>query len=144
MRLCHRTLDKPRDTVAVLCGDQRAQFGSRVILQAVFDAGDRRAELLDKCVVDIRLGVNAARGRAVLAGVIEAKGANAFHGGIDVRVVEDDHRRFAAQLHVHAFHAVSGAGNDIRAGGDGAGQRHHAHFRVVHQWAAHGRPTTEH
>ncbi|MNC17859.1 hypothetical protein D3C75_657500 [compost metagenome] len=137
-------LDEAGNAVAVLRGDQRAEFGRRIILQAVLDAADGGAELLHELVVNAFLGIDAAGGGAVLAGVVETEGADAFDGGVDVGVVEDDHRGFAAQFHVHAFDGVGGAGNDVRAGGNRTGQRHHAHFRVSDQWAADGRTTAEH
>ncbi|MND35959.1 hypothetical protein D3C80_266100 [compost metagenome] len=144
MRLGDGPLDHRCHPVAVLGSDQRAQFGVRVVLQAVLDTGYCLAEFLHELLVDAALGIDTAGGGAVLACVVEAEGADAFHGGVDVGVVEDDHRGLAAQFHVHAFDAVGGAGNDVRAGGDRTGQRHHAHFRVGDQRAADARTAAEH
>ncbi|MCY1421142.1 hypothetical protein D9M71_367880 [compost metagenome] len=144
MRLGDGAFDHASHAVAVLGGDQWAELGARVVLQAVLDAGHGHTKLFHKLVVDAFLRINAAGSGAVLPGVIEAKGTNAFDRRIDVGVVEDDHWGLAAQFHVHALDAVGGAGNDVRAGSDRACQRDHAHFRVGHQRAAHGRATAEH
>jgi hypothetical protein len=92
----------------VLGADQRAELGGRIVLQAVLDAGHRLAQAFDEALVDAVLHVQAAGRGAVLPGVVEAEGADAFDGGIDVGIVEHDHRGLAAQFHVHALHAVGG------------------------------------
>ncbi|MCY1179695.1 hypothetical protein D9M73_201070 [compost metagenome] len=112
MRQGAGALDEAFDALQVLLGDQRAELGGRVVLQAGLDAAYGFTELGHDFLVDALLRVDAAGGGAVLPGVVEAEGADAFHGGVDVGVVEDDHRCLAAQLHVHAFHAVGGAGDD--------------------------------
>ena len=144
VRLGNGTFDERCDTITMLCSNQRPQFGRRIILKAVLDAPDCRAELLDEFVVNALLGVDPARGGAVLPGVVKTKGANAFNRRIDISIVEDDHRRLAAQFHVHAFDAVGGAGNDVRTGRDGPGQRDHAHFWMCDQRTADRRATAKH
>ncbi|MNZ75782.1 hypothetical protein D3C78_942680 [compost metagenome] len=143
MRLGDGPLDHGRHPVAVLGSDQRAQFGVRVVLQTVLDTRYSLAEFLHELLVDAALGIDAAGGGAVLACVVEAEGADAFDGGIDIGIVENNHRSLAAQLHVHALHALGGAGDDVGTGGDGTGQRHHAHFRVGNQRRADTRATAK-
>ena len=143
MRLGDGALDQTGHLVAVLGADQRAEFGVLGILEAGLEAGDGRAQALDEAVIDTRLHIQAAGRRAVLAGVVEAERANAIDGGVDIGIIEHQHRRLAAQLHVHTFHTASGSANDVRAGGNGAGQRHHAHFGVGDQRVADRLPTAE-
>ncbi|MNF74098.1 hypothetical protein D3C84_561220 [compost metagenome] len=86
--------------------------------------------------MDAGLGVDAAGGGAVLAGVVVAVGADTLDHGIQVGVVADDHRRLATQFQVGALQGAGGALEDLLAGDDVAGERDHAHFRVAHQLAA--------
>lgn len=136
MQLGDGPLHQPGDLVAVLGTDQRPQFGFFRLLQARLEAGYGFTQAFDEALVDPVLDVQAAGCGAVLASVVEAEGADAVDGGIDVCVIEHQHRRFAAQFHVHAFHAVGGGTDDVRAGGDRAGQRHHAHLGMGYQRVA--------
>ncbi|MNP03488.1 hypothetical protein D3C76_953730 [compost metagenome] len=82
------------------------------------------------------LGVDSAGGGAVLAGVVVAVGAHALYDGVDVGVVADDHRRLAAEFQMGALEGAGGGLEDLLAGDDIAGERHHAHARVADQRAA--------
>jgi len=54
--------------------------------------------------MDPFLDEHAGAVRADLAGRIEIAEHGAAHGVLDVRIVEDDQRRFAAELHGSMFH----------------------------------------
>ena len=75
-------------------------------LAVVGRPGLRVARLLgergDEVVVDARARQHAGRGRAVLPGVEVAGDRDVLGGEREVGVVEDDHRRLAAELEVHA------------------------------------------
>ena len=103
MRLAEGALDKTGDAVALTRADQRAELIVGIALAGKTQAADRRAQLSHQFVVDPGLGVDAARGGAVLAGVVIPVGAHAFDHGLQVGVVAHDHRSFAAQLQVRAF-----------------------------------------
>ncbi|MDT4859493.1 hypothetical protein FQZ97_940030 [compost metagenome] len=144
MRLGAGTVDETGHPLALALGDQRAEFGGRVVLQAGLEAGHGIGQVGHEVVVDLLAGIDAAGGGAVLPGVVEAEGADAGHHVSEVGIVEDDHRRLAAQFHMGAFHAFRGATDDGLAGAHRAGQRHHAHQRMRHQRAAHAGATAEH
>ena len=57
-------------------------------------------------------------------------------GGLDVGVVEDHDRRLAAQLEVHPLDLRGGAGRDLGAGADRAGDRDEPGRRVLDEEAA--------
>ena len=81
-------------------------------------------------------GEHPARGRAVLARVVEAGLLHARGHRLDVGVVEHHHRRLAAELEVHALQRVRRGPRDLLAGRDVAGQRHHGDARVARRCAA--------
>ena len=56
--------------------------------------------------------------------------------GLQIDIVEDHHRRLAAQLQVRALEGLGGGLEDFLPGDDVAGQRHHAHLGVADQVAA--------
>ena len=136
--------EEAQHAVAVGSGDQRAELDAILVLGAQLERADGLAELGDELLVHAFLCIDAAGGSAVLPGVVEAEGTDAFHGGVDVGVVEDQHRGLAAQFHVGAFHGFGGAGDDVDAGGDGAGQRDHAHLGMGDQRLADARAAAEH
>ena len=57
-------------------------------------------------------------------------------GLLDVGVVEDDHRRLAAELEVHPLEVGGGGRGDLHAGADRAGDRDHLRGLVLDQRAA--------
>src|SRR4029453_11465552 len=58
-------------------------------------------------------------------GVEVAGGGDRLGRGVQVGVVEHDHRRLAAQLQVDALEVVGGGLGDLAAGADAAGDAHH-------------------
>ena len=101
--LTRGAVDEAGDARALLGADQRPHLHARRMLPPRLDAAGGGGEVGDQLVVYLRAGVYAARGRAVLAGVVEAKGAHAADHRLDVGVVEDDDRRLAAELEVRAL-----------------------------------------
>ena len=93
-----RALDEARDAVALALADQRPDVVERVVLLVVADRGNGGAEIGNKVVVDLRAGIDAAGGGAVLSGIVVAEGLEAVDHGLEIGVVVDDHRRLAAEL----------------------------------------------
>ena len=83
--------------------------------------------------MQLRPGEHARRRRAVLAGVEVAGDLDALDDGLEVRVVEHDHRRLAAQLEVHPLQRVGRGARDLLAGRDVAGERDHRDVGVAHE-----------
>ena len=130
-------LDKAGDPVALSVRDERPHLDPLLVLAAHLDGGNRLGHGGDELVVDLALGIDAASGCAILAGVVEAEGANAGHHGLQVCIVKDDDRRLAAKLQMGALHGAGGALQDLLASGDVTGEGHHAHQRVLHQRRPH-------
>ena len=79
------------------------------------------------------LDVDARRGGAVLPGV-KGRGqrGNRRHL-IDIHVVKDDERRFAAQFEMHALERIGGGLHDLLARPGRSGQADHAHVGMLDQ-----------
>ena len=92
---------------------------------------DRRHELLEQRVVDLRPGEDARGGGAVLAGVPVAGDLDRLGDRGRIGVVEDDHRRLAAELEVDALQRVGGRAGDRLAGLDVAGERDEPHVGMA-------------
>jgi hypothetical protein len=116
--------------------DQRA--GGGAFFQAVADLqlGHGGGELLDEGVVHAVLDVQAVGAHAGLAVVAVLGNQRAFHGGIQVGVVEDDERRVAAQLQGHLLDVVGALGHQLTTDLGGTGEGQLAHDRVAGQLAA--------
>ncbi|MNN16586.1 hypothetical protein D3C81_1297300 [compost metagenome] len=136
VRLAQGTFDETGHAVALAGADQRADFVVGIALAGETQAADGRTELGHQAVMNPGLGINAASGGAILAGVVVAVGAYAFDHGLNVGIVADDHRGLATEFEVGAFECLRRGLENLLAGDDIAGQRHHAHFRVAHQVAA--------
>ena len=90
---------------------------------------DGRGEVGDELVVDLAIGIDAAGGGAVLAGIVIAEGADAGDGRVDIGIVEDDDRGLAAEFQMRALDRLGRGLQHLLAGGDVAGDRHHADLR---------------
>ena len=105
---------------------------------------DRRHEVLEQGVVDLRPGDDARAGGAVLAGVPEAGDLDPLRDLLGVGIVEDDHRRLAAELEVHALQRVGGVLRDQLAGLDVARQRDEPDVGMLDQALACGHAVAGH
>ncbi len=83
--------------------------------------------------MDRLLHQQARTGDAGLAGGGEDAGDHAFDGVVDVRIVEHDVRRLAAEFHADAFEPLGCGFIDALAGGVGAGEGDLGDFRVFDQ-----------
>ncbi len=81
--------------------------------------------------VDLGSGEHARGRGAVLAGVEVARDRDVLRGRGDVDVIEDDDRRLATELEVHALQGLGGTGGDLHAGAYRTGHRHHGRNRVL-------------
>ena len=97
-------------------------------------------ELLDELVGDRLVDVEALDGEAGLAAVEEAADARRADGGVDVGVVEDDHRIGAAELERHALHASRGELGDVLSDRRRPGERDLRDSRVGDEGLAEHRP----
>src|SRR5256885_13608746 len=86
------------DALALRLGDERSHLHSRLLLRADPDGAHRAGEIRDHLIVDALADVQTAGGRAILAGVVETEGAHARHERFEVRIVEHDDRRLAAEF----------------------------------------------
>jgi hypothetical protein len=111
-----QSLDEAGDVSELVGVVDRAEEGVRVVGEA--DRG-RPARVLgerrDEVVVDAGCDEHPGGGRAVLAGVEVPGDGDALDGGLDVGIVEHDHRGLATELEVHALDVLGGAGRDLGA-----------------------------
>ena len=101
--MARAALEEALDALALARGVERAE--RRLGRERVADHEPLRllGEPGDDVVVDARAGEHARRGGAVLAGVVVAGAGDRLQRALEVDVVEDDHRRLAAELEVHAL-----------------------------------------
>ena len=102
------------------------------VLVCLGPLGDR----VDEVVVDARTGQHAGRRGAVLAGVEVARVRDRLRGLLQVGVVEDDHRRLAAELEVGALELPGRGRRDLHPGPDRTGDRDQLRDLVVDQRTA--------
>src|ERR1700730_9802642 len=95
---CSRALDKSRYAGLLLGGNERAHLHAGLGLHSDFQRAYGIAEIGNEFVVDLGAGVDAARRRAVLAGVVEAERAYSGDDRIEVRIIEHDDRGLAAEF----------------------------------------------
>ena len=86
---------------------------------------DRVGEVGHELLVDLRPGDDPAGRRAVLTRIPEAEGLEVLDDGFHVGVVEDDHRRLAAELEVEPLDPIGRDLGDVLAGVGVAGHRDH-------------------
>ena len=80
-----------------------------------FTLAVRSAKPFEEGVVDATLDVEAGRRDAHLAGVAEFLRHDHVERLFEVAIVEDQHRRVAAELHGDAGHAVGGEAHQMLA-----------------------------
>jgi hypothetical protein len=80
------------------CVDERPEGDTPVQAVTDLEAFHRRLQLLDERVIDAVVHIEAIGANAGLAVVAVLRGHGARDGGIEVRVLEDDERRIAAQF----------------------------------------------
>src|SRR5450830_400430 len=116
--------------------DQRAGGGAFVQTVADLELGDRHFQLLGERVVDRILDVQAVGADAGLAVVAVFGNDRAFDGLIQVRVVEHDERRIAAQFQGNLLDVLGAFGHQLATDLGRAGEGQFAHDRVAGQLAA--------
>jgi hypothetical protein len=124
--------------------DQRAELRLGAVGRSERQPRHRARQIGDDLLVDLGAGEDAARRRAVLAGVVVAEGAHALDHGVDVGVVVDDHRRLAAELEMRPLDRLGGRFEHAAPGRDVAGQRDHVDAGVRDQRRPHRLATSEH
>ena len=103
MALLGRPLDEALNTAFLSGRDQRPDVVLVVIGQVVFQPFDGAREIGDEIVVDFLAGIDAARGGAILTGVVIAEYLHALDDRRDIRVVEHDDRCLAAEFEMRAL-----------------------------------------
>ncbi|MPL93022.1 hypothetical protein SDC9_39146 [bioreactor metagenome] len=135
--------DEGGDPVALARRNQRPHLVQAVVLVAEADGRDRGGEVRHEFLVDARLRIDPAGGGAVLPGVVIAEGAQARDGRLDIGIVEQDHRRLAAQFQMRALDRAGRGLEHLAPGRDVAGERNHRHLRVVDERRTHGLATAK-
>ena len=92
--------------------------------------------LATNCVVDAFLHEQAVGADAGLPGVAVLARDRALHGGVEIRVVEHDERRVAAELERHLLQRAGALRHQLLADLGRAGERELAHDRVRRHLAA--------
>src|SRR5918995_2726744 len=108
----------------------------RAVIHLVVRVARRRVPGLfgdsgDEVVVNAGVGEHAGRRGAVLARVEVAGARDLLRRRLDVGVVEDDHRCFAAEFQVYPFEVVCRRLRDLHAGPDRTRDRDHLRRRVL-------------
>ena len=116
--------------------DQRASGGAVFQTVADLEFGHGHFQFLGERVVDRILNVQAVGADAGLAVVAVLGNDRAFDGLIQVRVVEHDERRVAAQLQGHFLDVLGAFGHQLTTDFGRAGEGQFAHDRVAGQLAA--------
>ena len=135
--LCHRVVDQLDHLVAAFFVDQRAERDALVEAVAHLERRHLVGELFGEFVVHLLVHIEAVRRRAGLAHVAHLGDHRALDRGVDVGVLEHDERRVAAQFHRGLDDIVGGLMQQLAADLGRAGERHHAHARIVQHRATH-------
>ncbi len=134
--------DVARHLFPVLARDHRAEIRARIGRIADHQVVRAAREFLHEAVVDRALHEDPRAGGAAFAVDREDREQRRVERAIEIGVVENEHRRLAAELHrilleARAFH-------DPLAGDRAAGKRHRAHVRMPHERIAGRRAVTLH
>ena len=121
-RVGHRAADEPLNPVALAFGDERAKRRRRVARVTHAQIGDGLRNSIDQSLLDSRLNIDARCGGAVLAGVVISSVDDRFGRRVDVRIIEDDYRRLAAELEMGPLDRRRDRFHDFAARRDVAGQ----------------------
>ena len=113
--------DVVHDLRALGGGDQRTHLHGLVHGVAERDPLGAGDEAVEEGVADGAMDEDAGAVRADLAGGVEVAEHRAADGAVEIGVLEDDERRFAAELERHVLHPGRGGGVDPGAGRDRAG-----------------------
>ena len=110
-----RALDELANAVELLGVVERSERDILVVGHAGLVGRSLLDERGDELVVNRRGGEHARRGGAVLPGVEIPGHRDGLGGGGDVGVIEDDHRRLAAELEVDALEVAGRSPGDLDA-----------------------------
>ena len=116
--------------------NQRADGDAVIRAVADFQLGDGGFQFGGEGVVHAVLHQKTVGADAGLAGVAVFRGDRAGHGGVQIRVVEHDKRRVAAQLHAGFLDGGRTLGQQLRADFGAAGEGEFTHVRVGGELAA--------
>src|SRR3954471_21888161 len=116
LRVLRRTLEEALDALALAGRVERAEVRVGRAQVAHHVPLGLLGEAVDNVVVDLARRQHARRGGAVLAGVVVAGAGDRLEDSFEVDVVEDDDRRLAAELEVHALERLRGVLGDPLAG----------------------------
>ncbi len=124
--------------------DQRPLLHAGFRAVADLQLGGSSRELLDKRIIDAGLHEKAVGADAGLAGIAILRGDRAFHGALQVGVVENQERRIAAKLHRHLLHGRGRLGDQDLADFGGAGEGDLLDQRMLAQLVADFACSTRH
>jgi ParB family chromosome partitioning protein len=121
--LRERILDVRLDLLHRLVVDERSLRRAGVQARRRVQLPDGDGELCGECVVDRVLHEHAVRAHAGLAGVSILRDDRALHCGIQIRIVEHDERRIAAELQRELLHRPRALRHEDFANRGRAGER---------------------
>ena len=120
---CFAFGDVAQHVVAVREADQRAKVGAFIEQIARADAAHALNDFLLKRCLNLRGDEHAGAVGAHLAGAEEVRHHGDVGREIEIRIVENNQRRFATQLHRHLFQGrARRVGHHFFAAGDAAGK----------------------
>src|SRR5690606_790984 len=129
-------LDVAGDLLMLRLVDEGAHLRLRIERIADSDLRGASGEALDETLIDAVLDKDAGSVRADLAGGVEIREHGAANRVLDIRVVEDDQRRLASELHRRVLHQGAGYAKHLATGGDGASQGDLGDRRMADERAA--------
>jgi hypothetical protein len=129
-------LDEARHALALVGGDERSHFHTRIGLRSHLERANGTRKIGNEFVENLRTRIQPAGGRAILTGVIERECADTAHHGVDIGVVENDNGRLASELEVGALEIPRGGAEYFLARRDIASDRNHANGGVTDEWSA--------
>ncbi len=119
--------------------DQRRLGDALFEAVADFQFFHRRLEFLHERIVHAVLHQETVHAHTGLAGVAELAGDGAFHGLVQIGVVEHQEGRVAAQFQGHLLDVLGAVGHQLAAHLGGAGEAHFAHHRRAGDGVGDGR-----
>ncbi len=135
MRLGSGPLDEARHALALVGGNERSHFHTRIGLRSHLECADGTRQIGNEFVENLRTGIQPAGGRAILTGVIERESADAAHHGVDIGVIENDDGRLTPELEMGALEIPRGGAQNFLARRDITSNRNHANGGMTDEWS---------
>ena len=129
-------IDKALHAALLHGGDDRPDIVVVIVGLVEFQLFDGARQVRDQIVVDLLARVDAARGGAILPGIVEAERLYARDDRGDIRIVKHDDGRLAAKLQMRALQRGRRRLQHLLPRSDAARQRHHRDLGMIDQRVA--------